>query len=306
LVGGVDIDPDKAALDLGDVIGLETALGIPVFARLSDALARIGPTETPVMAAVHTTVSRFAGFAEQIGELMSAGLSVVSTSEELSFPWLSHPEEARSLHRAAVAADCTVLGTGVNPGFLMDTLPLALSGIAQSVDHVLVRRVIDASKRRGPFQVKIGAGLTEEEFRDRMATASMGHVGLPESVHMLSDTLGRELTGYEETVEPVISDKQMRTPHVSVEAGQVRGLEQTGRGMTADGEFARLTFRAALNEADECDTIELDGTPKLAARLTGTNGDIATAAIAVNAIRRVVDAPPGLITMRDLPLVTAR
>ncbi|MGB9593875.1 MAG: dihydrodipicolinate reductase, partial [Anaerolineae bacterium] len=191
LVGAVDVDPAKAGRDAGEVIGLHRRLGFPVTATLAETLAR-----TDADVALHATSSYFDRFKPQILELLDAGLDVVSTAEELSFPWLAHPEEAREIDAAAKRAGKTVLGTGVNPGFLMDSLPLFLTAICQRVDHIEVRRAQNASLRRGPFQAKIGAGLTVEEFQARMAAGRMGHVGLPESIGMIFHTLGRTLARY--------------------------------------------------------------------------------------------------------------
>jgi hypothetical protein len=174
------------------------------------------------------------------------------------------------------------------------------------VDHVEVTRVINASTRRGPFQAKIGSGLTVEEFNARMAGGRMGHVGLPESVGMVFQTLGKELARYESGVEPVIADRLVQTDHFEVQPGRVKGLKQIARAYTEEGEFMRLTFVAALDAGEDGDTIKISGKPDLEANLKGTNGDIATVAIAVNAVRRVKEAAPGLVTMRDLAIVTYR
>jgi 4-hydroxy-tetrahydrodipicolinate reductase len=179
-----------------------------------------------------------------------------------------------------------------------------LTGICQQVDQIEVTRVINASTRRGPFQTKIGSGLTVEEFEARMVGGRMGHVGLPESMGMVFDTLGRNLVRYESAVEPVVAEKGVRTEHFNVEPGQVRGLKQVARGYADHGEFVTLVFVAALDAGDDGDTVRIMGKPDLEVKLKGTNGDIATVAIAVNAVRRVMDAPPGLVTMRDLPIVT--
>ncbi|WP_457654586.1 NAD(P)H-dependent amine dehydrogenase family protein [Rhodocaloribacter sp.] len=299
LVGGVDIDPAKVGRDVGEVIGLDAPLGFPVAKTLAEALAR---TDADVV--LHTTNSYFDLFKPQILEILDAGLDVVSTSEELSFPWLDDRADAEAIDAAARRAGKTVLGTGVNPGFLMDTLPLALSGICQKVDHVAVTRVINASTRRGPFQKKIGSGMTVAAFEQKMAEGRMGHVGLPQSMAMLFDTLGKELVRYEDGVEPVVAETLTETEHFRVEPGRVKGLKQVARGYAPDGEFAVLTFIAALAMDDDGDTIRLTGTPGLEVKLHGTNGDLATVAIAVNAVRRVHAAAPGLVTMRDLPVVT--
>ena len=301
LVGGVDIDPAKSGKDMGEVIGLGHPLGFGVVRKLEGVLAR---TEADVV--IHTTSSYFDLFKDQIIEILGAGLDVVSTAEELSFPWLAHPDEAAEVDAAAKRAGKTVLGTGVNPGFIMDALPLGLTAICQQVDHIAVTRIINASTRRGPFQAKIGSGLTVEEFQAKMDEGRMGHVGLPESVGMVFDTLGKELVRYESDVEPVVADQLVKTEHFEVPPGQVRGLKQVARGYTSEAEFMALTFIAALEAGEDGDTIQITGKPNLEVKLKGTNGDIATVAIAVNAVRRVQEAAPGLVTMRDLPIVTAR
>jgi hypothetical protein len=299
LVGGVDIDPAKVGKDVGAAIGLDHPLGFPVAARLADVLAR-----TEADAVIHTTSSYFDLFKAQIVDILAAGLDVVSTAEELSFPWLAHPQEAAEIDAAARRAGKTVLGTGVNPGFIMDTLPLFLTGICQRVDRIEVTRVVNASTRRGPFQAKIGSGLTVEAFQARMAAGRMGHVGLPESVGMVFHTLGKKLARYESSVEPVAAERPVRTDYFAVQPGQVMGLKQVARGYSDEGEFMTLTFFAALEAGEDGDTVKITGKPDLEVRLKGTNGDLATVAIAVNAVRRVKEAAPGLVTMRDLPIVT--
>jgi 4-hydroxy-tetrahydrodipicolinate reductase len=186
----------------------------------------------------------------------------------------------------------------------MDWLPLGVTAICQRVDRIEVTRVINASTRRGPFQAKIGCGLTVDDFGARIAAGRMGHVGLPESVGMLFDTLGRRLARYESSVEPLVADRLIKTEYVEVRPGRVKGLKQEARGFTDDTEFVTLIFIAALDAPEEGDTIRIAGRPDLEVTLKGTNGDLATVAVAVNAIRRVREAPPGLVTMRDLPPVT--
>jgi 4-hydroxy-tetrahydrodipicolinate reductase len=299
LVGGVDIDPAKVGKDVGDVIGLGRSLGFAVTESLSAALAR-----TEAEAVVHTTASHFDLFKPPILEILDSGLDVVSTAEELVFPWLAHPQEAAEIDAAARKVGRTVLAAGVNPGFIMDALPLFLTAICQRVDHIEVRRVINASTRRGPFQAKIGAGLSAEEFQARTTAGRMGHVGLRESMDMVFDTLGVRLTRYESSIEPVFAQRRITTDHFDVQPGQVAGLEQIARGCSDAGEFVVLTFLAALDAGEDGDTITIAGKPGLEVTLRGTNGDLATVAIAVNAVKRVREAGPGLITMRDLPMAT--
>ena len=299
LVGGVDIDPAKVGQDVGEVIDLDHPLGFPVAEKLGQILA-----QTQAEVVLHTTSSYFDMFKPQVIEILQAGLDVVSTAEELSFPWLAHSTEAAELDAVAKQAGKTVLGTGVNPGFLMDSLPLNLTSICLDVDRVDVTRIINASNRRGPFQAKIGSGLTLEEFQAKMDAGRMGHVGLPESMDMVFHTLGRKLARYEESIEPVVADRLTKTDFFEVQPGQARGLKQVARGYSAEGEFMTLAFIAALDAEDDGDTIKISGKPDLEVKLKGTNGDIATVAMTINAIRRVREAAPGLVTMCDLPIVT--
>lgn len=299
LVAGVDIDQEKTGKDVGDVIGLDHQLGFPVAATLAESGCQVRAD-----IALHTTNSYFPLFGDQIVELLEAGLDVVSTSEELSFPWIAHPDDAKRIDAAAKAAGKTVLGTGVNPGYLMDSLPLSLTAICQRVDRIKVTRHMNASIRRGPFQAKIGAGMTVEAFNQRMEAGRMGHVGLPESMGMIFDTLGRRLDRYESSVEPLMADREISTEHVTVKPGEVRGLKQVAHGYADGVEFVTLVFIAGLEEETNEDTIEIEGVPDLKVTMVGTHGDLATVAIAVNAIRRVRQAPAGLVTMRDLPIIT--
>ncbi len=299
LIGGVDIDPVKVGQDVGEAIGLGHSLGFAVAGKLDQVLAQ---TEADLV--LHATSSYFDLFKPQIIEILESGLDVVSTAEELSFPWLTYPEEAAEIDGVAKRAGKTVLATGVNPGFVMDSLPLNLTAIRQRVDRIVVRRVINASTRRGPFQAKIGSGTSVEDFQAKMDTGRIGHVGLPESMGMVFDTLGKNLARYTSSVEPVVADRLVKTEHFEVQPGQVRGLKQVAHGYTDEGEFLTLIFIAALDAKDEGDTITITGKPNLEITLKGTNGDLATVAIAVNATRRVKEAGPGLVTMRDLPIVT--
>ena len=301
LVGAVDVDPAKVGRDGAEVIGRPQPLRWVVTKTLAETLGR-----TPADVVLHTTSSYLPLFKSQVLEILQAGMDVVSTAEELSFPWLAHPDEGAEIDQAAKAAGRTVLATGVNPGFLMDALPLALTAICQRVEHISVERTINASTRRGPFQAKIGSGLTVGKFQARMDAGRMGHVGLTESVGMVFSTLGKTLARVESSVEAVTADRPVRTAHFQVAAGRVIGLKQQVRAYAPEGEFMVLTFVASLDAEGEQDRVTITGRPNLQVTLQGTNGDLATVAIVVNAITRVRQAAPGLVTMRDLPLVTWR
>ncbi len=287
LVGGVDLDPAKAGRDLG----------VEVSADLGVALAATRPE-----IAVVSTSSALEKVEATILACLAAGVAVVSTTEELSFPWRERPEPAARIDAAARAAGLAVLGTGVNPGFAMDALPLALSAVCERVDGVIVRRIQDASKRRLPFQRKIGAGLIVEEFRARVAAGGVRHVGLAESIGMLASAFGWNLDSITDEIGPKIATEQVASADLLVAPGECSGVVQLGLGMERGVERIRLEFEAYLGAPESYDEVEIAGSPNLKSRVEGgIPGDLATASIVVNAIPRVLAAPPGLITMRDLP-----
>jgi len=298
IVGAIDSDPAKAGRDLGEVAGAKDApWGVPISADARAALER------PVDAVVHSTSSYLGSVMDQLLGCLAAGCCVVSTCEELAYPWRKHPELSAQLDTAAKEEGVALVGTGVNPGFVMDKLVLTLSAVAQRVDSVKAVRVVDASKRRLPLQKKIGAGLTPGEFRAQVAAGVIKHHGLPESVAMVADGLGFALEGISETIEPVIAGETVKTEFLEVAPGQVAGVHQIARG-TAGGEAKiYMELKMYVGAKESSDTIELRGEPNLSLVIPGgTHGDVATAAVVVNAIPLILAAPAGLRTGRDLPL----
>lgn len=295
LVGAVDINPVLAGSDLGRLAGLEP-LGIKVVGSVDEAVSK-----TAADVAVLTTASSMEDITPQVLGLVERGLPVVSTCEELVYPWRSNPDLAERIDKAARAKGVAVLSTGVNPGFLMDFLPVVLTRVARRVDVVTVERVQDAGTRREAFQRKVGAGLTVQQFEERVAAGGFGHAGLIASVELLAAGLGWQLDEVTETIEPVISRDSQRTEHVTIEAGQVAGVYQVGRGVIGGWEVITLSFRAAVGEPESYDRIRIEGLPVLESTFPGgVPGDVATGAITVNAISLVMQSPPGLRTLADL------
>lgn len=295
-VGAVDPSPEKAGKDLGELAGLPP-LGVEVKPSLKVALHGRSAD-----AAILTTVSDMARIEPQVAELAAAGLNVVSTCEEMVYPWRTDPVRARNVDAACRAAGVTCLSTGVNPGFLMDFLPCALAGVCQRVDKVVVRRVQDASVRRVPFQMKIGAALTMEEFERKRLGGTLRHVGLTESIHMLAARLGWELDRVTESLEPIVAKERIRGGYAVVEPGMAAGVLQIGRAFRGEKEVITLEFRAAVGEPQSFDSVEIVGSPNFQSLIPGgINGDIATCAIVLNSLPGVLRAEPGLKTMIDLP-----
>ncbi len=295
-VGAVDIDLEKAGKDLGELCGVGP-LDVTVSSSLNEAIK-----DKQAEVALLTTVSSIVGLENQVAELATAGLNVISTCEELFFPWKTNPEVAERIDKVCRDNNVTCVGTGVNPGYLMDLLPTILSGLCRNVKKVEVWRVQDASVRRIPFQQKIGAGLTLEEFEIKRNNGSLRHVGLPESVDFIADRLGWQLDRNEETLEPVIAESRIDTAYKPIAKGMARGVHQVGRGFVGDDEVITLYFRAAAGEPESYDQVRIEGEPVIESRIAGgVNGDIATCAITLNAIRSVLDAGPGLKTMAQIP-----
>jgi 4-hydroxy-tetrahydrodipicolinate reductase len=295
IVGAVDTDPDKAGKDLGELCGIEP-FGIAVSSSLGEAIAG-----KQADVALLTTVSSITALESQVAELAGAGLNIVSTCEELFFPWKTNPEVAGRIDEICRRNNVTCVGTGVNPGYLMDLLPTVLSGLCRNVREVEVWRVQDASVRRIPFQQKIGAALTLEEFEARKNDGSLRHVGLPESVDFIADRLGWKLDRNDETLESVIAETQIDSGYKPISKGMACGVHQVGRGFVGDDEVITLNFRAAVGEPESYDQVRIDGEPVIESRITGgVNGDIATCAIALNTVRSVLEASPGLKTMAQI------
>src|SRR5271170_2390998 len=298
IVGAVDKDPAKAGRDLGEVVGAKDApWGVTVSAAAVSVLAK------PVDVVVHTTSSYLPNVMDELLECLSAGCCVISTCEELAYPFRKHPELSAKLDAAAKEEGVALVGTGVNPGFVMDKLVLVLSAATQRVDFARAVRIVDASKRRLPLQKKIGAGMTPEEFRQQVDAGVIKHHGLPESVAMVADGLGIDVDEITETIEPVIAEVSLRTEFLEVAAGQVAGVHQIARGTSSGKDKVYMELKMYVGAKNPADTIELEGEPRLTLTIPGgTHGDIATAAVVVNAIPIILAAPAGLRTSRDLPL----
>ena len=298
IVGAIDKDPAKAGRDLGEVVGESDApWGVSISPDATPML------EKPVDVIVHSTSSYLTSVMEQLLECIAAGCCVVSTCEELAYPFRKHPELSQTLDTAAKEEGVALVGTGVNPGFVMDKLALTLSAAAQRIDWLSAVRIVDASKRRLPLQKKIGAGMTPEEFRAQVAAGVIKHHGLPESIAMVADGLGFALDDISETIEPVIAEEIIKTEFLEVAPGQVAGVHQIARGSSGGKERIFMELKMYVGARHPADTVALKGEPHLTLTIPGgTHGDVATAAVVVNSIPAILAANAGLRTSRDLPL----
>ena len=282
IVGAVDIDPAKVGRDLGEIAGLSRPLRVKVTDDVKKAVKAGGPD-----VAVLCTSSSLKKVTPQIEALLKLKVPIVSTTEELAYPTKANMRWARVIHQAAKTAKVAVLGTGVNPGFVMDALPIALTGVCERVDAVRIDRIQDARIRRLPFQQKIGAGLTREQFQAKVDDGSVRHVGLTESVSMIADAMGWKVDRITDEIQPKIAATTVASEFLAVDPGYVCGIVQDGIGYRDGKPIITLHMEAYLGAPESYDAVEIDGSPALKMKLAGgVHGDIATASIVVNSLPR--------------------
>jgi hypothetical protein len=303
MVGAVDIAENKVGKDLAKILGLNRKLGIPVSNDVDSVLSKV---KADVV--VHATSSFLKSTYPQIASIVKHGVNVASTCEELSYPYNIESEIATKIDTLAKQHNVTVLGTGINPGFLMDTLVITLTAVCQKIDRIKAARVMNAGSRRAPFQKKIGVGLTPEEFKRRIENKRIiGHVGLEQSIAMIANALAWKLDKIvAEPVEPEIAENSVESESVKISAGEVAGLRQTAKGVRRGKEAIVLEFQAYVGAEEEYDAVTIEGVPNVKQRIQPcVHGDLGTIAVIVNSIPKVINAQAGLITMKDLPVPSA-
>lgn len=298
IVGAVDIDPAKVGRDLGELAGLDRRLGVKISADAKKAIKAAKPD-----VAVLCTSSSMQRVLPQVEAILGLRVPIVSTTEEMSYPTKANMRYARAINQLAKKKKVAVLSTGVNPGFVMDALPIMLTGVCERVEAVRVERVQDARIRRLPFQQKIGTGLTREQFQQKVDEGSVRHVGLAESVSMIADALGWKVDRITDDIGPQIAATTVASEFLTVEPGYVCGIVQDGIGYRNGEAVITLHMEAYLGAPESYDSVEVTGSPAIRLKIAGgIHGDVATASIVVNSLPKVLEVPPGLHTMRDMPL----
>jgi len=301
LVGAIDIDPDKVGRDVAEVAALDTPVGVAVADDPDAVLAAADPDVV-----LHTTTSALDEVAAQLVRCARAGAHVVSSTEELSFPHRQAPATAERLDRVAREEDVVLVGTGVNPGYAMDTLPLVATGGCTDVDALRVTRVVEAGARRAPLQKKVGAGCSVEAFEEGAEDGTFGHVGLRESLQMVAHGLGWPLDRLDTEMRPITADAPVETEVLQVAAGEVAGIHQTATGIVGGRPRVHLALKMYVGAPESYDAVEIDGTPPIDLRVRGgVFGDTATVGMLVNTAPLAADASPGLRTMTELPVPRA-
>ena len=306
LVGAFGRRQQHIGLDLGPIIGLDRDLQIRIAADLDHAIGSVKP-----QIAIQATCSRLADGFDEIATLIRHGVSVISIAEEMAFPACASPAQADELHHLAIAHGAAVLGTGVNPGFVLDLLVIALTGVCASIESISATRINDLSPY-GPTVLRSqGVGLTPEQFDAGLRDGTVvGHIGFQESIRMIAGAVGWEISRIVETRKPIIAQAARQTALVKVAPGEAAGCLH--QAVAYCGERAVITLihpQQVQPEIEGCetgDTIEIHGLPEI--RFTGSPeipGGTATIALAVNMIPHLLNAGPGLHTMAELPVPSA-
>ncbi len=291
LVGGVDIDPDKVGRSLESLTGVAGLGQAQVFDTFEALLAEERPDVV-----LHTAGSRAAVSLAQMEPMIRAGISVVSSCEELLYPGLRAPAEAAAADESCRRHNARILGTGVNPGFVLDVLPVCLTGVCRSVKGIYAERVVNASTRRMPLQKKIGSGMDPDEFRGLFKAGKAGHAGFQESLALIAHAMGWEAEDITETCEPMMADHDIRTDYFEVRKGLTCGLHQV-----VEAGSIKLDLKMYLDAEDPRDEAWIEGDPPVHARIEGgIAGDRATVASVINAIPRLLKAPAGVRLMTDI------
>ena len=299
-VAAVDPNPELVGNSLAEVCGTGGGQA-RVHASLKDATASVGKADV----AFHAVGSELATITDQLVELMTAGLNVVTTAEELIHPYERAPAAARRLDEVAKANDVSLFAAGINPGFLMDRLPAYVTSVCTRVDAIEVERLVDLGARRGALRRKMGVGESRAAVEPRVTSRQIGHVGLLDSLRYLAAELGWKLATVEQTLRPVIATTRVEKSGESVAPGHVLGMEETAEGIAADGRSIRLHLTMRLDASEPHDMIRIAGDPPIVLRFEGgVAGDQATVATVMNAARYVVAAPAGLIAHLPLPAGT--
>lgn len=296
-VAGVDINPNLKGKSLSD---LDKSLSneVVIYTSVKEAIENL---DIKPDVAIITTVSSLEKLIPQVEVVAKFGIPVISTCEELSYPWQLQPELSEKLDEICKKNNVACLGTGVNPGFLMDYLPSVFTSISKEIEHITVERVQDATPRRIPFQQKIGAGLSLDAFKKKKATGTLRHVGLQESVYLLANSIGLKLDKVTESLDPVIAENEVSSAAIKVQKGDARGVEQIAHGYVNGVCKIKMHFKAAIDESKSFDKVTIKGVPNFSSEIEGgINGDIATCAITINCINSILKAPAGLQTMATI------
>ncbi|HWQ29415.1 MAG TPA: 2,4-diaminopentanoate dehydrogenase, partial [Negativicutes bacterium] len=248
---------------------------------------------------------------DKIKFVLEQKINVISSAEEMAYPKAQEPELAEELNKIAKANGVTVLGTGINPGLMMDLLVVIFTGACEEVEHVTARRVNSLSPFGPAVMEEQGIGITVDEFKNGVETGKLaGHVGFAESIGMIADAIGWKINDFKQSMEPIVTQVDRKSPYGFAKAGDVAGVAMKGFGYV-DGELKiemdhPQQIEPQLAGVETGDYVIIKGTPNVnMANKPEIPGGIGTIAMCVNMIPHVINARPGLKTMIDLPVPRA-
>jgi 4-hydroxy-tetrahydrodipicolinate reductase len=302
-----DIAPAYQGVDFRDILKIKTDHPKVIIQSNIDQI--LGTTKADVV--LLCTDSFVSGAFEKIKKVVISGMNCISTAEEMSYPQASSPVLAKQIDQLAKAYGVTVLGTGINPGFIMDLLVVALSGVMTDISYIEAKRVNSLSPFGPVVMHEQGVGITHEEYHKRVGDKELaGHVGFKESVNMIADAIGIKLDGFKQQMEPIITQVDRVSKYGEAKKGTLAGINMTGQGLHNGNVFINMIhpqqIEPEMGGIKTGDYIKLVGTPNINMAITPEiDGGIGTIAMCVNMIPHVINARPGLKTMIDLPVPRA-
>jgi 4-hydroxy-tetrahydrodipicolinate reductase len=300
LVGAIVTSPAKEGKPVGELLGRDCDI------RMTTDAAAVLAKKPDVVCVC--TQSNLHEVSEQVEACVTAGANVLCIAEKLAFPWASDPDWAERFEDLAMDHDVSILGTGINPGFILDALIVAWSSICLRIDRIEAERVNDLSPFGPTVMQSQGVGTTVEEFERGVADGTIvGHIGFPESINLIASAIGWDIDEIVETREPIITSVPRETPHVKVAPGDVCGCRHIGRGYS-EGELKielvhPQQIHPGLEGIETGDYIRIIGDPEVhMANKPEIPGGKGTYASTGNYIPLIIDAPAGILTVTDLPI----
>jgi len=300
LVGAVIRSDEDNGKDIGKLIGLNKKTGIKASNNPEEVFKK---AKADIM--LHAAVSYVPQVWEQIKPAVVSGINVVTIAEEMGYPFVKYPSLSREMDKTAKKHNVSILGSGINPGFAMDLMPLIISGICREVKSVRVTRVIDFSPFGPSIQKNIGIGMNAKEFKNKLKSKKLPlHIGLPESTYMLASGLQWKIDKLMEKREPVLAKHSIKVPgYMTVQKGKVAGFNHRCFGFYKGKKLITLEELGRVDPHEKYENIiTIEGNPKLIETINVPPGNITTTSHAVNLIPQVVNARPGLLSMLDLPV----
>ena len=309
IVGVCDVHPDRVGKSVFDLLGVPRngRKDVIIQGDISKVVTR-GSADVVLLATDSYTRKAF----DKIKLIVEMGINVISTAEEMAYPKAKEPELALEIDRLAKANGVSVLGTGINPGLIMDLLVILMTGACTDVEYVKAERVNSLSPFGPAVMEEQGVGISLAAFNEQSKAGHLaGHVGFNESVNMICDAIGWKLDkAVEQTMEPIVSKVPRKTKYAEVKPGDVAGCTMKGFG-TVDGKLAvemihPQQIEPQLEGTDTGDYVVIKGTPNVnLSNKPEIPGGIGTIAMCINMIPQVINARPGLHTMIDLPVPRA-